>query len=236
MLSAIPPKAGRTASGRVMSGSLFAAAVSSLVTQRLSAFRSYLAPAYRLCCAPRLFAESSEPSGKGFVPQPLPPVSSALTASSRSASTRSLTLRRRPDSHARSVLASCLYSTVNASGGVTVVPRSNLIPSAACRAVPAWLLAFLLLREMSADAATPERAKPPSPTTLTHAPSACLKSPASHARPGHQGYINIPGWRLRRRCLQRHYVPCMLVDTSQLKTSSRHPHPYMLSVYMQCFR
>ena len=236
MLSAIPPKAGRTASGRVMSGSLFAAAVSSLVSQRLYAFRSYLAPAYRLCYAPRLSAESSEPSGKGFVPQPLPTVSSALTAPSRSASTRSLTLRRRPDSHARSVLASCLYSTVNASGGVTVVPRPNLIPSAACRAVPAWLLAFLLLREMSADAATPERAKPPSPTTLTHAPASCRISPASHARPGPRVYIHIRGWRLRRRCLQRHYVPCMLVDTSQLKTSSRHPHPYMLSVYMQCFR
>ena len=37
--------------------SLFAAAVSSLVTQRLSAFRSYLASAYRLCYAPRLSAE-----------------------------------------------------------------------------------------------------------------------------------------------------------------------------------
>ena len=236
MLSAIPPKAGRTASGRVMSGSLFAAAVSSLVTQRLSAFRSYLATAYRLCCAPRLSAESSEPSGKGFVPQPLPPVSSALTASSRSASTRSLTLRRRPDSHARSVLASCLYSTVSASGGKTVVPRSNLIPSAACRAVPAWLLAFLLLREMSADAATPERAKPPSPTTLTHALASCRISPASHARPGQRMYIHIRGWRLRRRCHQRYSVTYMLVDTSQLKTSSREPPPCKISACMQYFR
>ena len=34
----------------------FAAAVSSLVTQRLSAFRSYLASAYRLCYAPRVIA------------------------------------------------------------------------------------------------------------------------------------------------------------------------------------
>ena len=98
-------------SGLFMSGSLSLAAVSSLVTQRLSAFRSFLAPAYRLCCAPRLSAESSEPFGKGFVPQPLPTVSSALTASSRSASTRSLTSRRRPDSHARSVMAEYRYST-----------------------------------------------------------------------------------------------------------------------------
>ena len=170
---------------------LFAAAVSSLVTQRLSAFRSFLATAYRLCYAPRLTAESSEPSGKGFVPQPLPPVSSALTASSRSAFTRSLTLRRQPDSHARSMLASYLYSWLCTSGGVTVVPRSNLIPSAACRGLRPCLLAFLLLREMSADAATPERAKPPSPTTLTHAPTLCRKSSALHARRGLQGYKHI---------------------------------------------
>lgn len=43
---------------------LFVAAVSSLVTQRLSAFRSFLAPAYRLCCVPRLYVESSAPSSR----------------------------------------------------------------------------------------------------------------------------------------------------------------------------
>ena len=48
-------------SGCLCPVTLFVAAVSSLVTQRLSAFRSSLAPAYRLCCAPRLYAESSEP-------------------------------------------------------------------------------------------------------------------------------------------------------------------------------
>ena len=178
-------------SGCLCPDSLFAAAVSSLVTQRLSAFRSCLAPAYRLCYAPRLSAESSEPSGKGFVPQPLPPVSSALTASSRSAFTRPLTLRRRPDSHAQRWVAFYLYSWLCAGGGVTVVPRSNLIPSAACRGLRPCLLAFLLLQEMSADAATPERAKLPSPTTLTHAPSACRISPVSHARRGLQGYKHI---------------------------------------------
>ena len=35
------------------------------------------------------------------------------------------------------------------------------------------LLAFLRLRELSADAATPERAKPPSPPILTHASAYC---------------------------------------------------------------
>ena len=51
-------------SGWMCPDSRFVAAVSSLVTQRLSAFRSFLAPAYRLCCAPRLSAESSEPSSR----------------------------------------------------------------------------------------------------------------------------------------------------------------------------
>ena len=122
--------------------SLFAAAVSSLVTQRLSAFRSYLAPAYRLCYALRLSAESSEPSGKGFVPQPLPTVSSALTAPSRSASTRSLTSRRRPDSPVPTPLPLYFYSWFSACGGVTVISRSNLIPSATCRGLRPCLLAI----------------------------------------------------------------------------------------------
>ena len=165
-------------SGYLCPDSLFAAAVSSLVTQRLSAFRSYLAPAYRLCCAPRLSAESSEPSGKGFVPQPLPTVSSALTASSRSASTRSLTSRRRPDSHAQRWVAFYLYSWLCASGGVTVVPRSNLIPSAACRAVPACLLTSY----ETLSASLPETRKMSSPPILTHASAYCQERPASPAR------------------------------------------------------
>lgn len=108
--------------------SLFAAAVSSLVTQRLSAFRSYLASAYRLCYAPRLSAESSEPSGKGFVPQPLPPVSSALTAPSRSASTRSLTPRRRPDSFESPSLTYCHQANSCACGGVSPYPSNRPHP------------------------------------------------------------------------------------------------------------
>ena len=55
-------------------------------------------------------AESSEPSGKEAVPPSLPPVSSALTALSRSASTRSLTSRRRPDSPVPTPLPLCFYS------------------------------------------------------------------------------------------------------------------------------
>jgi hypothetical protein len=178
-------------SGLFMSDSLFVAAVSSLVTQRLSAFRSFLAPAYRLCCAPQLSAESSEPSGKGFVPQPLPPVSSALTATSRSASTRSLTLRRRPDSFDSPSLSLYLDSNGSASGGVTVSPSNHPHPVRRLPRLSPCLLAILLLREMSADAATPERAKPPSPISLTHAPGPCRKSPASHARRREQGYSLI---------------------------------------------
>ena len=107
---------------------LFAAAVSSIVTQRLSAFRSYLAPAYRLCYAPRLSAESSEPSGKEAVPSSLPPVSSALTASSRSASSRSLTSRWRPDSFDSPSLALYLDADVGASGGKTVSTSNHPHP------------------------------------------------------------------------------------------------------------
>ena len=175
-----------------MSGSLFVAAVSSLVTQRLSAFRSFLATAYILCYAPRLSAESSEPSGKGFVPQPLPPVSSALTATSRSASTRSLTLRRRPDSFDSPSLALYLDAGGIASGGKTVSSSNHPHPVRRLPRLSPCLLAVLLLREMSADAATPERAKPPSPISLTHAPASNRKSPASHAQSGLPGCTLIP--------------------------------------------
>ena len=68
-----------------------------------------------------------------------------------------------------------------ASGGVTVIPRSNLIPSAACRGLRPCLLAVLLLREMSAAAATPERAKQPSLPILTHVSVYCQEGPAAPA-------------------------------------------------------
>ena len=179
-------------SGCLCPDSLFAAAVSSLVTQRLSAFRSYLAPAYRLCYAQRLSAESSEPSGKGFVPQPLPTVSSALTAPSRSASTRSLTLRRRPDSFDSPSLALYLDANGSASGGITVSSSNYPHPVRRLPRLSPCLLAILLLQEMSAIAATPERAKPPSPPPLTNARTLCRKSPASPARNRLPGYTIIP--------------------------------------------
>ena len=105
-----------------------------------------------------------------------------LIRSNPFASTCSTSLPGRPDSHVLAVLPPVAILEGSASGGVTVISRHNLIPSAACRAVPACLLAVLLLREMSANAATPERAKPPSPPILTHASAYCQEGPASPAR------------------------------------------------------
>ena len=189
--------------------------------QRLSAFRSCLPPAYRLCFASQSSAESPEPSSKEFLRHSLLPVSAAFTAPNRFASTTMLTSCRRPDAPVRMLWRLCFYSWFSASGGVTLISRSNLIPSATCRAVPACLLTSY----ETLSAALPETRKMSSPPTLTHALALCRISPASHARPGQQGYKHIPGWRLRRRCHQRYCVPCMLVDTSQLKTSSIFPTP-----------
>ena len=105
-----------------------------------------------------------------------------LIRSNPFAYTCSTSLPGRPDSHVLAVLPSVAILKGSASGGVTVIPRPNLIPSATCRAVPACLLAVLLLREMSADAATLERAKQPSPPILTHACAYCLEGPTSPAR------------------------------------------------------
>ena len=74
-----------------------------------------------------------------------------------------------------------------ASGGVTVVPRSNIFPSAACRGLrPCLLTSYETL-----SASLPETRKMSSPTTLTHAPTSCRISPASHARRGVPGYKNL---------------------------------------------
>ena len=115
---------------------------------------------------------------------------SSLTASSLRCLIRSRLLRHHFGTHlapAAGLSRSKRCSRVllfhhRASGGVTFLPRSNLIPSAACRGLRPCLLAFLLLQEMSADAATPERAKPPSPLILTHASAYCQERPASPAR------------------------------------------------------
>jgi hypothetical protein len=77
----------------------------------------------------------------------------------------------------------------SASGGVTFLPRPNLIPSAACRGLrPCLLTSYETL-----SASLPETRKMSSPTTLTHAPSACRISPASHARREVLGYKNLSG-------------------------------------------
>lgn len=104
-----------------------------------------------------------------------------LIRSNPFAYTCSTSLPRRPDSHVLAVLPSVAILEGSASGGVTVISRPSRIPSATCRAVPACLLAVLLLREMSAAAATPERAKPPSPPMLTHACAYCQEGPTSPA-------------------------------------------------------
>ena len=161
MLSAIPPKAGRTASGipygKVMSGSLFPSG--SCSHPQASGFpASHRSPGSPLPC--RLQSHCSHP-------QHQPDGAAGLTRPKRCC--------RVPLFHHR------------ASGGMTVVPRSNLIPSAACRAVPACLLTSY----ETLSAALPETRKMSSPTTLTHAPTSCRISPASHARRGLQGYKHI---------------------------------------------
>ena len=67
-----------------------------------------------------------------------------------------------------------------ASGGVNFLPRSNLIPSAACRAVPACLLTSY----ETLSASLPETRKMSSPPILTHASAYCQERPASPARTG----------------------------------------------------
>ena len=126
----------------------------------------------------------------GFPPSlPSPPVSSSLPAPTPHPSTSSKDIPpparlSRPNRCGRVPLFHHC-----ASGGVTVVPRSNLIPSAACRGLrPCLLTSYETL-----SASLPETRKMSSPTTLTHAPVSCRISPASHARRGVPGYKNLSG-------------------------------------------
>ena len=153
MLSAIPPKAGRTASGRVVSG------------YAIKAVGLFL-----------LAARHSKQACSALAPQRRFPAGSCESTS----------LTGRPDSHARSVWASCLYSWLCTGGGNTIPPRPNFLSSAACRAVPAWLLCHLCQSAASADAEATACPKQHRLTILTHAPTSCRKSPTSHARPGVQ--------------------------------------------------
>ena len=110
--------------------------------QVVTAFRSFLPSADTTCYAPQSSTESSEPSGRLLVPRRLPPVSAALPVSDCSATTTELTLRRLPDSPVPMSLPSYLYSRIGASGGVTLITRSNLFPSATCRGLRPCLLAI----------------------------------------------------------------------------------------------
>ena len=102
--------------------------------QRLSAFRSCLPPAYRLCYASQSSAESPEPSSKEFLRHSLLPVSVALTAPACSASTTELTLRRRPDSPVRKLWRWWSNSKGSACSRDTLISRINVLPPVACRA------------------------------------------------------------------------------------------------------
>jgi hypothetical protein len=147
-----------------MSGSLFATSVSIFVTQRLSAFRSCVATAYRLCYASRFSAESSEPSSKEFLRHSLLPVSAAFTAPNRSASTTMLTSCRRPDAPVRRLWRLCFYSWVCACSRRTFLPRPNVSASLACRALRACLLYYLCQAVVTAIAVTPSCPKQQRPT------------------------------------------------------------------------
>ena len=102
--------------------------------QRLSAFRSCLPPAYRLCYASQTSAESPEPSSKEFLRHSLLPVSVALTAPACFASTTELTLRRRPDSPVRKLWRWWFYSKGSTCSRDTLISRINVLPPVACRA------------------------------------------------------------------------------------------------------
>ena len=131
--------------------------------QRLSAFRSCLPPAYRLCYALHSSAESPEPSSKEFLRHSLLPVSVALTAPACAASTTELTLRRRPDSPVRrsvrsaSIQLSCMWRSRRTTS-------LQLLPSATCRGLRPCPLVTFASCEDAAIAATSHQSKVTRPT------------------------------------------------------------------------
>ena len=131
--------------------------------QRLSAFRSCLPPAYRLCYASQSSAESPEPSSKEFLRHSLLPVSVALTASACFASTTEFTLRRRPDSPVRRSLrpTSIRLSYMWRSHRTTSL---QLFPSATCRGLRPCPLVTFASCEDAAIAATSHQSKVTRPT------------------------------------------------------------------------
>ena len=111
-----------------------------------------------------------------------------LNRSNHFDSTLCTSLSGRPDSFDSPSLASYHQANSCASGGVSLYPSNHLHPVRRLPRLSPCLLAILLLQEMSAIAATPERAKPPSPISLTHASASSHQVPASHARRREQGY------------------------------------------------
>ncbi len=173
-------------SGCLCPDTLFGAAVSSFVdadTVRI--------PVVPPCSVQSLLCSAVFRGVIGAFQQTAP---ASLTASSLRCLIRSRLLRHHFGTH---LAPAAGLSRVNLSGILLLLDsqckwRSDLstpLEPHPVRRLPRLspcLLAILLLREMSADAATPERAKPPSPTILTHAPTSCRNRPASHARPGVQ--------------------------------------------------
>ena len=123
-----------------------------------------------------------------------------LNRSNHFDSTLCTSLSGRPDSFDSPSPTSCHQANSCASGGVSLHPSNHLHPVRRLLRLSPCLLAVLLLQEMSADAATPERAKPPSPPSLTHASTYCQQRPASPARKIRQGHIHISRQRHSRRC------------------------------------
>ena len=115
-----------------------------------------------------------------------------LNRSNHFNSTLSTSLSGRPDSFDSLSLAMYLDADGSASGGVAVSSSYHPYPVRRLPRLSPCLLAVLLLQEMSANAAAPERAKPPSPPTLTHASAYYQERPASPARNGLPGHTIIP--------------------------------------------
>ena len=105
-----------------------------------------------------------------------------LNRSNHFVSTLCTSLSGRPDSFDSPSLASYHQANSCASGGVSLYPSNHLHPVRRLPRLSPCLLAVLLLQEMSADAATPERAKRPSHSILTHACAYCQDGPAAPAR------------------------------------------------------
>jgi hypothetical protein len=115
-----------------------------------------------------------------------------LNRSNHFDSTLCTSLSGRPDSFDSPFLASYHQANSCACGGKALIPSIHRRCVRRLPRLSPCLLAVLLLQEMSANAAAPERAKPPSPPSLTHASAYCQERPASPARNGLPEHTIIP--------------------------------------------